>query len=192
MGATVLKLDRNDASLRLKIEGYGVCRFDSRVLRDLPLTTRYNSRFQVYFDPENPNTPVAVYDRKDQFICEAEPLARIPVIETGDRPVQRTLARGAYVKKAKGAVKRNPECRPSPAAVAVGCLACSRFHCPTGVRTRLITEAPKAKPEPSVPSSISIPEVSAWTGSPGRHTTARWSPSRKERRRNRNCHHAET
>lgn len=159
MGATVLKLDRNDASLRLKIEGYGVCRFDSPALRDLPLTTRYNSRFQVYFDPENPNTPVAVYDRKDQFICEAEPLARIPVIETGDRPAStaHAKARGAYVKKAKGAVKaiRNaaPALLPSLSDACLPPLPLSdgRSH-PVDI------EAPKAKPEPSVPSSISIPD----------------------------------
>lgn len=160
MGATVLKLDRDDASLRLKIEGYGVCRFDSPVLRDLPLSTRYNKRFQVYFDPENPNTPVAVYDRKDQFICEAAPLARIPVIETDDRPAStaHAKARGAYVKKAKGAVKaiRNaaPSLLPLLSDASLPPLPMSDG------RSHLVEiEAPKARPETLSASPQRIPDI---------------------------------
>lgn len=154
MGSTVLKLDRQDASLRLKTEGYGECRYWSQALMDLPLSQRLNKRFQVYFAPEDPNTPVAVYDLGDKWICDAEPKLRIPVIETGDKPLStgHAKARGEYVRKARNtvqAIKRTaPDVLPDlrPAELTPLPNANNATH-----RVEILGREPEAeKPEPAV------------------------------------------
>ncbi|GAB3266113.1 hypothetical protein GCM10027296_43670 [Chitinimonas naiadis] len=103
-GVNTLKLQKDDASIRFKIEGYGLCRYWSDALADLPLSAR-QKQYQVYFDPENPDAKVAVYDGLT-WICDAERIERIDFLAGGEEAAAHSRTKHAHMAPKKQAVKR--------------------------------------------------------------------------------------
>jgi len=102
MGVHSLSLDKRDCTFSFKMKGYPIAqRYWHEALANLSATER-EGKFNVHFDWDEPNSPVAVY-RGDTFICDAAPLGRIDFIEErGGGKVQAHMsAKGNFLAQRK-------------------------------------------------------------------------------------------
>lgn len=104
LAVCTLKLDAKDASLRFKIDGHGEARYWSEALAELPLSAR-QKLYHVYYDPEQPATPVAVYDG-EVWLCDAPPIDPIAFLGGGEQAAAHNRAKQAYIAPKKKAVKQ--------------------------------------------------------------------------------------
>ncbi len=104
MGVKVISPNKVDASLTLKMPGYGSIRYWSEALARLDCTVLARKLF-VYFDLENPDAPVSVYDGS-KWLCDAAPIDRIPFLEEGGaRAAAHVKAKNAWLKPKVAALK---------------------------------------------------------------------------------------
>jgi len=104
MATALVKPESREASLSFSIEGYGVKRYWSETLADLPMHVRQR-KLQVYYDPENPSAAVAVYDG-ETFICDAPAIDPIPFLEAdGSKTGAHMKEKAEYLKPRRDAVK---------------------------------------------------------------------------------------
>ncbi|VVE65411.1 hypothetical protein PAN31117_01866 [Pandoraea anapnoica] len=103
MGMALVTLDKREASLKFRVEGFGPIRYWNEALSQLPLSAR-SKKYQVFYDLDDPTANVAVYDG-ETFICDASPIDRIPFIEEGGTKTRKHVeARAKYVKTSKAAI----------------------------------------------------------------------------------------
>lgn len=112
MGVATLKLNKDDASLKFKMDGYSEVRYWDERLAALPRSAR-GKRFHVYYDFGEPLNPVSVYDG-DTLICEARNIGRQPFNElSGEKTGAHMKAKGAYLKPRHAALKAAKVAAPS-------------------------------------------------------------------------------
>lgn len=112
MGMATATLDKQEASLRFKMDGYGKVRYWSEALANLPMNMR-GCKFTVYYDVGNPSRPISVYDG-ERYVCEADNIEHIPFNEAGGEKVAAHMRnKGAYLKSRQAAVKDAKAAAPS-------------------------------------------------------------------------------
>ncbi|MDP2094719.1 MAG: transposase domain-containing protein [Hydrogenophaga sp.] len=158
MGAAQLKPGQGNV-YTLNIPGYGMNRYYSESIAELPGMV-LGRKHDVYYDLENPQKPISVYDGR-VFLGEAALLENIPFRGEGlalaAEHKKRKNARMAPQKAAVKQIKARPNLNPHlvPAAAGLGDLP------PMG-----LTFDPKRRPAPLLP----VPEADdLWepTGKPG-------------------------
>lgn len=104
MGMAAIKPAKADASLTLKIDGYGAVRYWSQDLARLDSLVLSRKLF-VYYDLENPTAPVSAYDGQN-WLCDAEPIDRIPFLEEGGvRAAAHMKTKNEWLKPKAAALK---------------------------------------------------------------------------------------
>ncbi len=99
-----LKIGRN--GIEFKLDGYGELRYWSERLADLSR----NRPYRVFFNPENPNEPISVWDDK-RFLCHAELRESVPFISP-EAAQKNARAKAEFLKPrkaiARGMKKTSP------------------------------------------------------------------------------------
>ncbi|MBC3872413.1 transposase domain-containing protein [Undibacterium flavidum] len=105
MGVLSLSLDKKDASISFKMDGFPKMRYWHETLVDLPISER-TWKYNVYFEWDDPNSPVSVY-RGDVFICDASPMQKLDFIEAPEsgKVIEHVAAKKKYVKHRKEVIK---------------------------------------------------------------------------------------
>lgn len=88
-----LTLDNRDASIRFNFPCYGSMRYWNEALADLPTAARAK-KYTVFYNPENPDIPVLVYDGLS-MVCEA---ARIGLVGDKQAAAQHCINKASFKK----------------------------------------------------------------------------------------------
>jgi putative transposase len=104
MGLKQIKPNATDATYTLTIPGYGLCRYWSETIAGLPRDV-LSRKHAVYYDLENPRSPVSVYDGR-QWLGDAPQFEELPFRNTGDGPGNHVKAKNAWLKPKVAALKQ--------------------------------------------------------------------------------------
>jgi len=104
MGSAAIKPAKVDASYTLTIPGYGVCRYWSKTIAELPADVLSRKHF-VYYDLENPRAPVSIYDG-EIWLDDAPQIEELPFLNAGDGAAEHVKKKNAYMKPKMQAVKQ--------------------------------------------------------------------------------------
>jgi putative transposase len=104
MGSAATKPAKVDASYTLTIPGYGVCRYWSKTIAELPAEVLSRKHF-VYYDLENPRAPVSIYDG-EAWLADAPQIDELPFLNAGDGAAEHVKKKNAYMKPKVQAVKQ--------------------------------------------------------------------------------------
>lgn len=105
MGVKSLSLDKKNASINFKMDGFPEMSYWDEALADLPMAERA-AKYNVYFDWDEPNSPVSVY-RGDVFLCDASPMQKLDFIEAPEsgKVIEHVAAKKKYIKHRKEVIK---------------------------------------------------------------------------------------
>lgn len=178
LAVTTLQLNKEDASIRFKVEGFGECRYWSKALAELPLPARQKG-YQVYFDPESPMTPVAIYDG-DVFVCEAAPIDRIPFMGGDEAAAAHATAKLGYMAPKKKALKAIKNAAPLALPDMTQPAELTPLPQPN---QELLIEAPRPARAPEPESQLEpLPgEANAWRDSRTGEIIRKPTPARPQR-----------
>jgi hypothetical protein len=146
MAVKTLKPDKDEATFKFKLDGYGERRYWSEEFSRLPLAAR-QKKYHVWYHPENPDLPVSIYDG-DKLVCDCYPINRIPAVGAGEAAGAHVKAKNALMKPYKEELKA---IRAAPLAKLPN----------FATSEKLIDDRPKDKPQPA---AVSILQP---TGNPG-------------------------
>ena len=108
-------LDNKNASIQITIEGYGIMKYWSETLANLPISAR-SKKYIIFNNPDAPELPVLVYDGL-RFVCEAECLSKVG---NKEQAAQHYIEKAKFLKPHKAAVKAIKQAvplgLPAPAA----------------------------------------------------------------------------
>lgn len=104
MGSSAIKPDKNNASYTLTIPGYGLCRYWSKKIAELPAEVLSRKHF-VYYDLENPRAPVSIYDG-EVWLDDAPQFEELPFLNAGDGAAEHVKKKNAYMKPKIQAAKQ--------------------------------------------------------------------------------------
>lgn len=108
MGMAVIKPNKTDYTLTLKVEGIGERRYWNNALSRLNSTV-LSRKLVVYYDLENPTNPVSVYDG-EKWLCDAEPIDPVPFLEDGgERAGAHVKAKNEWIRPRKAALRAAKE-----------------------------------------------------------------------------------
>ena len=142
LGVKVLRLDSRDASVSFNLDGFGAVRYWTERLADLPRSKPYN----VYYDPESPAQPVAIYDG-ERYICDAPPIGLTAFLDRAAGK-EHAKAKGNFLKSRKASLRSIKESSPVLLPQVVGPAALSPLPQP---KHALVIDAPMPPPEPESP-----------------------------------------
>lgn len=104
MGSAVIKPAKVDASYTLTIPGYGLCRYWSKKIAQLPAEV-LSRKHAVYYDLENPSAPVSVYDG-EHWLDDAPLFEELPFLHSGEGAAEHVKKKNDYMKPKKQALKQ--------------------------------------------------------------------------------------
>jgi putative transposase len=111
----MLTLHNKDASLRFKLGEHGEARYWAQALADLPPAARAK-KYNVYFNPDDPNIPVLVYDGL-RMICAAP---RINMVGNKTEAAQHCITKNAYKKTRAAEFKAIKQAAPPALPAPLG------------------------------------------------------------------------
>lgn len=111
----MLTLNNKDASLRFKLGEHGEARYWAQALADLPLAARAK-KYNVYFNPDDPNIPVLVYDGL-RMICAAP---RINMVGNKTEAAQHCITKNEFKKSRAAEFKAIKQAAPLALSAPLG------------------------------------------------------------------------
>lgn len=136
----MLTLNNKDASIKLRLKGYGDMRYWSNELANLPDPDRAK-KYNVYLNPDNPDIPVLVYDGL-RMICEASRIGMVGNKEAAKQHcINKAKFKKPYTEAFKEIKKDAPVALPAPVTLSVNNVIVENNTLP-----ETTTEPPKLKP----------------------------------------------
>ena len=93
-------LDNKNASIQIKIDGYGTMKYWSNDLANLPDSAR-GKKYIIFHNPDAPELPILIYDGL-RFVCDA---ACISKVGNKEQAAQHYIDKAKFLKPHKSSVK---------------------------------------------------------------------------------------
>ena len=103
-GFALAKPSAKDATYTITIPGYGQCRYWSENIAGMSSAV-LSRKHSVYYDLDNPNAPVSIYDG-EQWLGDAPQLEALPFRGAGDAAAEHVKKKNAWMKPKIEAVKQ--------------------------------------------------------------------------------------